>query len=188
MAFVMEQQFEDVQHQYDREADVLYLSFGPPRPSVTLAVEDWLALRISPSVPQICGLTIIGFKRIFSEIRSDLIESLPSRVEKLRRAHFRVQYFDETDTLTFRFEEQQPAYYERFDDNIYLEQSLVGKGIIGFKITRYTEYGEAAIERLLTSMIDALFTPSGTDLGPADALARAFIEHLDIPKLLSLAA
>lgn len=184
----MEQRFDEVQHDYDREADVLYISFGPPRPSVTLAVEDWLAIRVTPSAPQICGLTIIGFKRIFAKIRPDLIESLPSRIDKLKTARFLVQYFDETDTLTFRFEEEQPAYYERFDDNIYLEKSLVGMGIVGFKITRYTESGESAMERLLSSMIDALFTPAGTPLGPADALTRAFIEHLDIPKLLSLAA
>lgn len=188
MAFVIEQRFEDAQHEYDREADVLYVSFGPPRPSVALAVEDWLAIRITPSAPQICGFTIIGFKRIFSRIRPDLIENLPERVARLKTAHFLVQYSDETDTLTFRFEEEQPAYFERFGDNIYLERALVGREIVGFKITRYTEQGGVAMEELLSSMIGALFAAPGTPLSPADALTRAFLEHLDIPKLLSLAA
>lgn len=188
MAFVIEQRLEDAQHEYDREADVLYVSFGPPRPSVALAVEDWLAIHITPSAPQICGLTIIGFKRIFSRIRPDLIENLPERVAGLRRARLRVHYSDETDTLTFRFEDEQPAYYERFGDNIYLERSLVGGRIVGFKITRYTEQGEAAIVEVLSAMIDALFAEPGTDRGPADALTRAFLEYLDIPGLLSLAA
>lgn len=66
MAFVIEQRFDDVQHEYDRQADVLYMSFGPPRPSVAITVEDCLAIRIAPDAPQLCGLTIIGFKRIFS--------------------------------------------------------------------------------------------------------------------------
>jgi hypothetical protein len=188
MAFVIEQRFEDVQHEYDREGDVLYLSFGPPVPGVALTVEDWLAIRLAPASGQICGLTIIGFKRIFSNLRPDLLENLSSQVDKLKRARFLVAYSDESDTLTFRFEEEQPAYYERFDQNIYLERSLVGKGIVGFRITRYTEHGESAIERLLSSMIDALFAPPGTAPSPADALTRAFLQHLDIPKLLSIAA
>jgi len=188
MAFVIEQRFEDTQYGYDRETDVLYISFGPPRPAVALTVEDWLAIRITPSAPQICGLTIIGFKRIFSRVRPDLIEELLERIGRLEKARFHVDYSDETDTLTFRFEEEQPAYYERFSDNIYLERSLVGGEIVGFKITRYTEQGAAAMEKLLSSMIEALFAVPGTVSGPADALTRAFLEHLDIARLLSIAA
>jgi hypothetical protein len=188
MAFVIEQRFADTQHEYDRAGDVLYLSFGPPIPSIALTIEDWLAVRLAPATGQISGLTIIGFKRIFSNLRPDLIEDLPARVDKLKKARFLVSYSDDSDTLTFRFEEEQPAYYERFDSNIYLETSLVGQGIVGFKITRYTEQGKYAIERLLSSIIDALFTPTGSPPGPGDDLTRAFLEHLDIPKLLSIAA
>jgi hypothetical protein len=155
---------------------------------VTVAVEDWLAIQVTPSAEQLCGLTIIGFKRIFSQIRPDLIENLPERVDRLRRARFRVQYLDETDALTFRFEEEQPAYYERFGDHIYLERSVVGGNIIGFKITCCTEHGQRAMESLLSSMIEALFAAPGTAPSPADALTRAFLEHLNISALLSLAA
>jgi len=69
-----------------------------------------------------------------------------------------------------------------------LERSLAGTGIVGFKITRYTEQGGAALERLLSSMIEALFAAPGASYGPADALTRAFLEHLDIRRLLSVAA
>ncbi|MGH9661945.1 MAG: hypothetical protein ACRD96_25580, partial [Bryobacteraceae bacterium] len=176
MAFLIEQRFEEARHEYDRNADVLYISFGPPRPAVALTVEDWLVIRISPSPPQVCGLTIIGFKRIFSHIRPDLTREIPERIDKLKKARFRAEYSDVTDTLTFRFEEEQPAYYERFSDNIYLEQSLVGREIVGFKITRYTEQGEAAVEKLLSSMIEALFAVPGTAPTKADALTRAFLD------------
>lgn len=186
MAFVIEQRFESAEHEYDRKADVLYISFGPPQPCVVLAVEDWLAIRITPSLPQISGLTIVGFKRLFSRIRPDLLENLPERMARLQTARFLAQYSDETDTLTFRFEEEQPAYYERFDDNIYLERSLVGGAILGFRVTQYTEHGQSAMERLLSSILDALFGTPGTP--QADALTKAFLEHLDIPALLSLAA
>lgn len=188
MAFVIEQRFEEAHHEYDREADVLYISFGPPQPAVALTVEDWLIVRISPSPPQICGFTFIGFKRIFSRVRPELVQELPARIEKLRKARFLAAYSDETDTLTYRFEEAQPAYYERFSDNIYLERSLMEREIIGFRITRYTEHGESAMEKLLSAMVEALFAPAGAVLGPEDALTRAFLEHLDIGRLLSAAA
>jgi len=188
MAFLIEQRFEDVRHRYDREADVLYISFGPPRPALALTVEDWLVIRGSPSPPHLCGVTMIGFKTLFSRIRPDLIRQLPERIDKLRKARFCAEYSDETDVLTFRFEEELPAYYERFADNIYLERSLVGRDVVGFKITRYTEQGEAAVERLLSSVIEALFAAPGSTHGQTDALTRAFLEHIDIPRLLSIAA
>lgn len=188
MAFVIEQKFDQVEHRYDRDGDVLYLSFGPPVPAIGLAVEDWLVVRITPGVPQICGVTIVGFKRLFGGIRPDLAKDLEARVDRLKKAHFVARYADETDTLTFRMEEEQPAYYERFEQDIFLERALVGGQIIGVKLTHYTECGSASIEKLLSSMLDALFASPGTDSGSADALTKAFLRHLDIPRLLSLAA
>src|SRR5213594_1889135 len=186
MAFVVDQKFEQVEHHYDRDGDVLYLSFGPPVPAISLAVEDWLVVRITPVIPQICGMTMIGFKRLFAGIRPDLIEDLQARVDRLKKAHFVAQYIDETDTLAFRFEDEQPAYYERFEDDIFLERALVGGEIIGVKLTHYTERGSASIEKVLSAMLDALFAPPGTEGRAGDALTRAFLDHLDIPRLLSL--
>ncbi len=188
MAFVVEQQLEQPEYLYDNQGDVLYISFGPPVPAVSLAVEDWLIIRITPDPPRICGLTLVGFKRLFSQIRPDLIEELPTRVDRLKRAHFVASYSDEADTLTLRFEREQPAYYERFGEDIYLERTLVGGDIIGFKLTHYTERGTASMEGLLSAMLDALFGSTGPPSPPAEALTRAFLEHLDLPKLLTAAA
>jgi uncharacterized protein YuzE len=188
MAFIIEQQFDDVQHHYDREGDVLYISFGPPMPAVSIPVEDWFLIRITPKTPRICGFTFIGFKRLFSKIRPDLIKELPARVERLKRAKFFAQYIDETDTFTIRFEEDQPAYYERLEDDIYTERALVSGDIIGFKLTHYTEHGAALMGKVVSAMLDALFAQEGTPPGPADALTRAFLEHLDLPKLLAAGA
>ena len=187
MAFLIKQKFDDVQYHYDRVGDVLYLSFGPPVPAVTLAVEDWFLIRLTPDA-RIVGLTFVGFKRLFSKIRPDLIEELPERLERLKKACFVVEYSDTTDTATFRFEEEQPAYYERLDENIYVERSLLSTEIIGFKVTHYTERGAATIERLVSAILDALFAPQGTPPMPADALTRALLAHLDLPKLLEMAA
>lgn len=188
MAFVIEQQFADAQHHYDREGDVLYVSFGPPTSAVSLTVEDWFIIRMAPNTHKICGITIVGFKRLFSKMRPDLVKELPARVDRLRKAHFLARYVDETDTLTVRFEEDQPAYYERFGEDIYIERALMGGDIIGFKLTHYTERGAVSVQTLVSAMLDALFAPVGTPEGPADALTRAFLDHLDLPKILAVAA
>jgi hypothetical protein len=187
MAFVIEQRFDAIEHRYDRAGDVLYLSFGPPVPAVSLVVEDWLVLRVGLGVAQLCGVTIIGFKQIFSKMRPDLLEELPARVARLQKARFIARYSDDTDTLTFRFEEEQPAYYERFESNAYLERTIIDGRIIGLKITHYTERGEKALEKVLIAVIDPLFAPPGTT-SRADALTRALLEHLDLPRLLTIAA
>jgi len=61
MAFQLVQtfNFEDVQHSYDRAGDVLYISFGSPRPAVAVQVEDWLAIRLSNTPPLFAGVTIV---------------------------------------------------------------------------------------------------------------------------------
>jgi hypothetical protein len=120
-------------------------------------------------------------------MRPDLLEELPARVARLQKAHFIARYSDDTDTLTFRFEEEQPAYYERFESNAYLETTIIDGRIIGLKITHYTERGEKALEKVLIAVIDPLFAPPGTT-SRADALTRALLEHLDLPRLLTIAA
>lgn len=188
VAFVIEQQFDQVQYHYDRDGDVLYISFGPPVPALSIPIEDWFIIRVSAGVPRLCGFTFVGFKRVSAKIRPDLIQELPARVEHLKKARFTFRYSDDTDTATFRFEEDQPAYYERLDENIYLERAVIGGGITGFRLTHYTERGAASMEKLVSAMFDTLFAPAGTPPRPADALTRAFLEHLDLPKLLATAA
>lgn len=188
MAFVVEQKFAETKHSCDREGDVLYLSFGPSVPAVSLVVEDWLVLRVSPSFPpKFVGTTLVGFKKLFSKVRLDLIEELPARVEHLKAARLVVEYSDERDTCTFRFEADEPAYYERFGQNIYLERAVLGRHITGLKITNYTARGQAAMEDVITAMLDSLFSGPSPN-SPMDALTRAFLEHFDLRHLLTLAA
>jgi len=46
---------------YDRSADVLYLSLGPPREAITIEVEEGILTRIDPETRQVIGFTIIDF-------------------------------------------------------------------------------------------------------------------------------
>ena len=46
---------------YDREADVLYISFGKPKPAEGIDIGDGTILRIDPKTEEVVGLTILNF-------------------------------------------------------------------------------------------------------------------------------
>jgi len=48
--------------EYDREADVLYLSFGDPRPAVGVEIGHGLVLRYDEARQEVVGLTVIGLR------------------------------------------------------------------------------------------------------------------------------
>lgn len=48
--------------EYDREADVLYLSFGDSRPVVGVDIGDGLVLRYDEARQELAGLTVIGLR------------------------------------------------------------------------------------------------------------------------------
>jgi uncharacterized protein YuzE len=52
---------------YDREADVLYLSVGEPRPAISREVGDDLLLRIDAKTGEIVGLTVLNLSTRDSE-------------------------------------------------------------------------------------------------------------------------
>ena len=45
---------------YDREADVLYLSVGDPRPAVSREIGDDVLLRVDPDSGEVVGLTVLN--------------------------------------------------------------------------------------------------------------------------------
>jgi uncharacterized protein YuzE len=45
---------------YDREADVLYLSIGDPRPAISREIGDDVLLRVDPNTGDVVGLTILN--------------------------------------------------------------------------------------------------------------------------------
>jgi len=47
---------------YDQEADVLYMSVGPPRPAVGVDIGDGLVLRYDETDREVVGLTVIGLR------------------------------------------------------------------------------------------------------------------------------
>jgi uncharacterized protein YuzE len=52
----------DIAWDYDRDADVLYLSVGEPRPALGIDIGDGLVLRYDEHSREIVGLTVIGLR------------------------------------------------------------------------------------------------------------------------------
>lgn len=50
---------------YDGEADVAYLSFGEPRPSVVEELDDYVLVRRDPKTREVRGVTITNFSQYF---------------------------------------------------------------------------------------------------------------------------
>lgn len=48
--------------EYDEEADVLYLSIGEPRPSVSVDLGEGMVARYDEGENEVVGLTVIGFR------------------------------------------------------------------------------------------------------------------------------
>jgi hypothetical protein len=107
MAFqlVQEFKFEKSDFSYDRNGDVLDISFGPPAPAIALQVEDWLAIQVRVNPPSLQGMTIVGFKTIFEKINGYAERELPQRVKRLAKVRMSIAYDDESDALVYRWEE-----------------------------------------------------------------------------------
>lgn len=192
MAFQLVQtfNFEDVQYSYDRTGDVLYISFGPPRPAVAIQVEDWLAIRVSNTPPFFAGLTIVGFKRIFERINRYIEDELPERTERLAELTLKISYDDQTDTLIMRAEDSRPtvSLFEPLAPNIYLEKSLPSKDVAGIKITEYTKCGPLAFETMLGKIIDTIFEAPRERDENAHLLTDVALRTLDWKKIAAAAA
>ncbi len=53
--------------EYDKEADVLYISVGEPKPAEGLDIGEGIVVRIEPKTREVVGLTIINFARRLKE-------------------------------------------------------------------------------------------------------------------------
>lgn len=195
MAFHVVQQVRKPEYSYDPTGDVLYISFGPPRPAIAIQVEDWLALRLGLEEPFLAGMTIVGFKRVFEKINRYVEQELLQRMEKLTGLSFEISYDDQSDTLIMRLrmprgKKAQFSIFEPLvtDRPVYLEKSFPTNDVVGIKVLEYTRHGPAAFEAFFETIIDTLFEPERKHDKNARLLTNALIQRLDWKKLTELAA
>lgn len=53
---------EDLRWTYDADADVLYVSVGPPRSAIGVDIGEGTVLRYNESSGEVVGITLIGLK------------------------------------------------------------------------------------------------------------------------------
>ncbi len=59
---------------YDKEADVFYLSFGEPKPSVTEELNNHVLVRRDPKTRDVTGITITNLNEYFAKKRDMKLE------------------------------------------------------------------------------------------------------------------
>ena len=57
----------DLQISYDELADVLYISFGDPRPGIATEVNDGDFVRVDPYTKKVLGITLLYFKERYMQ-------------------------------------------------------------------------------------------------------------------------
>ncbi len=199
---VQEFRFDKVDYSYDRRGDVLDVSFGPPAPAIALQVEDWLAVQVRINPPAFQGITIVGFKKIFEKINRHIESELPERMQRLASARLLLAYDDESDTLKMRVLEEPeaaqplppgagiPSIFEPLSAasgagtdqslrHVYVERSLPSKDIIGLKILRFTECGQAAMEGLVGAIVDTLLEPGTQRDENLHLITNALVQQVD---------
>lgn len=182
--------FGDVRYAYDRDGDVLYVSFGPPVAALAVQVEDWLAIRLALAPPALAGMTIVGFRRIFQQIHPYVERELPGRIERLASLALTVRYSEDSDTLIVREQRRDVglSFFEPLTPNVYLEKSVPSKDVLGVKITEFTRQGPEAIKAMFGMIVDTLFEPPPHLDENADLITKAVVRRFDWQALARLAA
>jgi uncharacterized protein YuzE len=61
---------ENLNWEYDDEADVLYISIGEPRPAESIDIGEGTIARIDPESKELIGLTIVGLsEKVLREVK-----------------------------------------------------------------------------------------------------------------------
>ena len=58
---------QELKFKYDRDADVLYCSFGEPRPALSVEVSHGVVVRHDPETEEVVGFTVVDFFKRFAE-------------------------------------------------------------------------------------------------------------------------
>jgi len=70
----------EVSSSYDAAADVLYVTFGDPRPGVGREPEDDIIVRVDPDDESILGLTILNWQSRFHKNPEAVARALRGQV------------------------------------------------------------------------------------------------------------
>ena len=69
MEKLMMEKPEQVSWEYDKEGDVLYISFGKPQPALGLDLGSGIVARYLEKSHKVVGFTIVGLKNVLKTAR-----------------------------------------------------------------------------------------------------------------------
>lgn len=77
---------------YDKDVDVLYISFGKPKPAISIEVSDGNFVRVDAYTDKVVGITIIDFKEKYmtsskSNVNKSAQNVIPQIIEEFRKLH-----------------------------------------------------------------------------------------------------
>jgi uncharacterized protein YuzE len=76
---------------YDEISDVLYISFGEPRPGIASEVKEGDLVRTDPETDEIVGITIIDFKERYMPPSTISIEESAQKIIPTVLKQFSIQ-------------------------------------------------------------------------------------------------
>ena len=65
---------EQIRYHYDRDGDVLYASFGAPKPAKSIERDNGIHIRIDPFNNEIVGFTVVNY---MYQKRKGLLRTIP---------------------------------------------------------------------------------------------------------------
>ena len=65
---------------YDQIADVLYISYGKPRPAISTEVSEGDLVRTDPKTSEVVGITIIDFKERYRPAPTASIQEFAQKI------------------------------------------------------------------------------------------------------------
>ena len=74
---------KEITFDYDEEADVLYVSFGEPKESITEEIGN-IGVRIDEKSKEITGVTIIEFLKTFEKNHKPISISVPELMRSVK--------------------------------------------------------------------------------------------------------
>ena len=76
---------DKIQYDYDKRADVLYISFGKPQKSICVEKEEGILFCVDPFKDKVVGITVIDSKEKFARLSKRAVTKfVESKLSKFR--------------------------------------------------------------------------------------------------------
>jgi len=68
-----------VNYDYDKEADILYISLGKPKEAICVEKETGILFRVDPFRDKVVGITVVDVKKKFHSLSKQTVEKFTQK-------------------------------------------------------------------------------------------------------------